>query len=232
MEYQINRMKFDEFSKEQRLETLTKTIDILYDKRDIRIFNLFFKGLNEMHLNPTMEIYHKYYLKLVTETQTKPNIITFNTLLKAVRLSNPSRFKFTQYFLNEMDKYNIPYDGITINEIITLCAKHPENPNNIQAANNWFNYYLSNIFDKASKSEDPRQRGMRKVVFVSYMHLYAKIGNIDVVKTLHNIAKEKDVWSPHLQRTYNIAMKLPIKFGITKEKSQGRSWDDTEEILN
>ena len=191
-----------------------QNIDYQYN---IITFNVFFNGLNKMHLNPSMEIYHEYYIKLVNETKLKPNIITFNTLLKAVRLSNPSRYKFVRYFLDEMDKYKVEYDSLTINEILSLIAKHPENPNNIQAANNWFNYFLDNICCKEATQKT-------EIVFTSYMFIFAKLDNKQMVQYVEALCRERGIWSNQLQRTYDNAMKFPKPLTSRQQKKRDKSF--------
>ena len=68
---------FNGLSKYRKFDIIKKIMNTFVP---IETFNIFFKSLNVLHINPTMKIYHYYY---------EPNKITFNTLLKGVRLSEP-----------------------------------------------------------------------------------------------------------------------------------------------
>ena len=184
-----------DITKMDKLQILTSKMDSLEDA-NIRTFNVFFDGLNQMELNPTMQIYHSYYEKMTTKLI--PTIFIFTTLLKGVRLSQPSKYKFVQYFLDEIHKYNVKYDAFFINEIILLCAKHPENPTNIFAANNWFNYFMDKLIWKSTTESN-------QIILNSYMHLFSKLNSMVMVNQIARIANALNLWSSALNTTYRIA---------------------------
>ena len=162
------------------------------------LFNVFFKGLNELVLDPGMSTYHKYYLKLVNVYKLMPGQRTFNTLLRAVKLSNPSLYGFARYFIREMHYFEIPCDANTVNEILSLCAKHPENPNNLQAANSWFAYYLIQIY----QSDDKHARHNAAKIFNSYMNVWVNAGDKDKVKQIVESAHIEGILSNEMKQTY------------------------------
>lgn len=187
MQRVAENLQKDCIAKSKKLSKLTETMDCLVHspKTNIRTFNVFFNALNNMKLDPSMEIYHKYYEILIQKWE--PTVIVFTTLLKAVRISEPSRYKFIGYFLNEMERYNIEYDAFTINQMILLCSKHLDNKDNIIAANNWFDYFMSNLIDECSVDSINR-------VFKSYLNVAQKIKDDMMLQRIHSLCLEYSVY--------------------------------------
>ena len=184
-----------------RLEFLCNNMDYLIQQFDINkcVYNLFFAILNEMRLDPTMETYHEYYIKLVNESKLTPDIVTFNVLLKATRLSEPSKYAFARYFKNEMHRYNIQYDTFTINEILLMSVKHPEKESNLQAADNFFAYYLQNLF---RIDKNPGR------IFHSYLAVFAQAGYRSKARYIYHLACSYGIHYEPLIKTYSSFIQL------------------------
>ena len=180
-----------------------------------QLFNLFFKGLNERELNPSMNIYHNYYLAMTEQYDLIPDKETFFVLLKGVRLTNPPLYRFIEYFLAEIDHYQIPYSAAVINEILQLCGKYPDNRNNMIAAENWFEYYLQHIYKKRDRSSDFSPI----MVFCTYMSIWGKTGDMEKVKEIHLLAHNFGIATDGFRKAH---------FNLAKEHKERSSdlWSD------
>ena len=88
-----------------------------------------------------------------------------------------------------MDYYEIPYNAAIINEILQLCGKHIENPNNLIAADNWFKYYLEHIFKQGDQFAGPSP----SVLFNTYLNLWSKTGDKHKIKEIYQLAQMNQV---------------------------------------
>ena len=186
----MSMIKSDQ-NKDHERQLWIRAMDNALYKRPVntQLFNLFFKGLNERELNPSMDIYHTYYLAMTEQYDLIPDQQTFSLLLKGVRLSDPPLYKFIEYFLAQMDYYQISPSAAVIHEILQLCGKYLENANNLIAAENWFQYYLQHVYKTGDRSADHNPA----IVFSTYMSIWGKIGDIVKAKEVYQLACLKQV---------------------------------------
>eukprot|EP01083_Nonionella_stella_P063415 164783_1 len=125
---------------------------------DGTLYNRFLNGLvllsapikNAINVEQ-MTLIDRYY-QLMIEHHVAPDIVTFNTLLKAVRYTQPPLHKFAALYLNEMVKYGIRFDSFTIVESLAMCAKAPLDVSadgsrvNVDVAKYYFNWYLEHLW--------------------------------------------------------------------------------------
>lgn len=79
---------------------------------------------------------HPVYLWMI-DAGLKPDIQTFNLLIKSLRYTVPIQFQFIKYFRNEMDRFNVTWNTGTIRRILLLYALFP-NADNVRSADRVF----------------------------------------------------------------------------------------------
>lgn len=165
---------------------------------NIETFNVFLKALNDLQYDKGMTARHKHYLFAVEQAQLIPTTITFNMLLKGVRLSSPPLYKFLPYFLNEMARFNVSYDDCTFNEMITLCAQFPS-PRNVVAAKSWLDGY-----------KETRKYGeiSNRLILNSYFNVLVMAHDWRKAFKFVDWLKRKHIWNEKMQHTFE---KMEIK---------------------
>eukprot|EP01083_Nonionella_stella_P063416 164786_1 len=125
---------------------------------DGTLYNRFLNGLvllsapikNAINVEQ-MTLIDRYY-QLMIEHHVAPDIVTFNTLLKAVRYTQPPLHKFAALYLDEMEKYGITWDSFTILEFLAMCAKAPfdasadRSRTNVGVAKYYFDWYRKHLW--------------------------------------------------------------------------------------
>eukprot|EP01083_Nonionella_stella_P130114 394873_1 len=98
-----------------------------------------------------MDLIDQFYQLMLTH-DVMPVIVTFNTLLKAVRYTQPPLHKFAALYLDEMEKYGITWDSFTILEFLAMCAKAPfdasadRSRTNVGVAKYYFDWYRKHLW--------------------------------------------------------------------------------------
>lgn len=82
-------------------------------------------ALNKRKLDRTLAWRLSYYLHLINDCGKTPDIEIFNLLWRGLRLSDPVQYSFIDYLLNEMDRFQVEANDVTVYEIINFCAEHP-----------------------------------------------------------------------------------------------------------
>ena len=157
-------------------------------------------GLQPISKRSLMKI-DSYYLK-ACRCGIRLDVITFNTLLKAVRLTQPKLpGGLAAAYLNEMHTLNIDVDAFTVNELLCMAARNPNHTSYDRVhSNKWvadqeFKYYLSSIYRKKFSSRCPSA-----FVLNSYLNVYAQDGDFEGMKKVLRIAKEGGIfWKTKLK---------------------------------
>eukprot|EP01083_Nonionella_stella_P309783 1098374_1 len=173
---------------------------------DTKLYNTF---LNELiHANiplghQQIEMIDYYYDQMVAHGIT-PDDITFNTLLKAVRLTHPLCIRCTKKYLNEMGSYKVRPDTITVVEIIGICAKAPYQRSidgihtNVDVGRYWFDRYLNGTIQQA-----PFRYSLPSLVFNTFLNLVVQAGQWEEMTKVAEIAYANDVnWTPQMITTW------------------------------
>ena len=187
-------------------------------------FNMFFKALNELEMDSTMALYHSYYLFMIEELVLKPNIRTFNLMLKGVRLSHPPRYKFIPWILEEMRRFEVEYDECTLNEILSLCARHPT-ADNIIAAKVWFN----ELYVKPRINNTKLQKVQNVNILNSFLNVFVRAGDERTAKLIAANIRKSNAWN---SRMTNTVKKLRTLSSKSTEKQTKPNADDTLQTSN
>eukprot|EP01083_Nonionella_stella_P007130 20594_1 len=165
---------------------------------ETRLFNQFLNELIALNtpINPkTITAIDSYYNKLLKHNII-PTIFTFNTLLKAVRLTKPARHSYASGYLNAMISIRgIEPDVVTITELLGMCAKAPNDPSaesgrtNKDVAQFWFHWYLDHLWS----SETLQQRGKAILVFTQYLNVFAQTGDLGGMSAVRQIMYDKNI---------------------------------------
>ena len=143
-------------------------------------FHVLFDGLNRNGDDIDMRIRHHYYSLMIIK-RVLPNTHTFNLLLRGVFYSNPPRFKFIGFFMDQMAKLKIKADERTIVELMFLCARYPYSTNQ-KAADSWFyGEYVPRIVQNSNGTID-------KLVVNAYSAVYVASGDPEGAKQIEKWA--------------------------------------------
>ena len=155
--------------------------------------------LNELKFDPTLEWRIDYYQQLVNDCRIIPDIQIFNELWGALRRFVPIQFQLINWLLDEMDTFRIIPDDITVNEIINLCARYPTEQFQI-TADKFISYYF--IF----KEDIAQDTIWQPRVFHSFLKVWVNAGNFKRAYQTAQWIKDMDLWTTHMQHTYNKLM--------------------------
>ena len=164
----------------------------------VKQFNELFHRLNQCYeLSDHMLTRHIVYQWMI-EAGSIPDVRTFNYLFRGIRYTRPVQFQFISYFLDEMVKFNVFWNSVTIEEMLTLCAMHPD-PNNVQTADSWF-------YDVYMKREwrSPTPYVNHMVAF-AYANVYAAAGDVEGAIQIKEwvIAHYGHRWSAKTKKAFN-----------------------------
>eukprot|EP01083_Nonionella_stella_P268668 908510_1 len=173
---------------------------------DTKLYNTFLNELISVNMplgHQQLEIMEHYYDQMVVH-QITPDDITFNTLLKAVRLTHPLCGKCAQKYLNEIGHYKIRPDTVTVVEIIGICAKAPYQRSidgihtNVDVGRYWFDRYLNGTIQQA-----PFRYSLPSLVFNTFLNLVVQAGQWEEMTKVAEIAYANDVnWTPQMITTW------------------------------
>ena len=147
-------------------------------------------GLQPITKQSLMEI-DSYYIK-AHQSEICFDVITFNILLKAVRLAQPEICGgLVAAYLNEMHELGIQEDAYTINQLLCMAARNPNHASHDRVhSNKWvadqeYKYYLKHMYHKHCF-------GQCRPLFVlnSYLNVYAEDGDWHGMKYAMRIAKD------------------------------------------
>ena len=152
--------------------------------------------------------------------------VTFNQLLKAVRLSQPEiNGGLVAAYLDEMQLMSILPNSVTINELLCMAARNPNHlsydrmHSNKWVADQYFKYFLDYLLNDHHYLHRRQCNGIS--VLNSYLNVYAESGDVQgMIKVLH-MAKGANM-------RLNVGFEDTFRKGLNKwNKNEGRSCNTT-----
>ena len=179
-------------------DTFDKQLIIYRNTTDINNFLKFFRKLNKESPDKTMQLYHIYYNILKNQFNLIPDIYIFNQLIQSILYSEPPKYKFIKYFLNEMTYYNLTISSNIVHNILRLIKRYPHQ--NQLAADNWYNYWQKNLDKQVNKNK-------KWNVMSVYFEILVKSEQVEKAQKFKKELEEIGIWDNTFNEIYKL---LPL----------------------